>query len=245
VLVLEGRISYSQAGEGWEESSAYIMDLKTGQTTRLGFGGCPSLSHDGTRVVYVSYDRQPMVTLLVDLGTGQRWEIDEEGIRGGFGCSRSAISWDNTRVAMDGVYVWRDANLRQLVAGGAPAWSPDDAWIVYYTDGWLYRIPSTGGPPVKLAESTWTSSPSWSIRNQIAFVRDEDIYVMNADGSSQTRLTDHPRWDRHPVWSPDGAMILFASDRQGRWQWYLMNADGSNVTHIPELDGYGSISWSQ
>ena len=41
---------------------------------------------------------------------------------------------------------------------------------------------------------------------QIAFQTDrdgnEEIYVMNADGSNVVRLTDHPADDRHPCWSP-------------------------------------------
>ena len=34
-----------------------------------------------------------------------------------------------------------------------------------------------------------------------------DIYVINADGSNQTRLTDSPEFDSMPRWSPDGSKI--------------------------------------
>ena len=44
--------------------------------------------------------------------------------------------------------------------------------------------------------------------NTIAFMSDRDgtfdIYVMNADGTGQTRLTDNLAWDESPSWSPDG-----------------------------------------
>ncbi|MFL6409018.1 MAG: TolB family protein [Nitrososphaeraceae archaeon] len=65
---------------------------------------------------------------------------------------------------------------------------------------------------------------------QIAFVsiRDgnEDIYVMNADGSGQTRLTDDPANDLSPSWSPDGEKISFSSNRDnGDNEIYVMNAD--------------------
>src|SRR5216117_1165506 len=43
---------------------------------------------------------------------------------------------------------------------------------------------------------------------KIAFTSDRDgnpeIYVMNADGTEQVRLTNNPGLDDFPTWSPDG-----------------------------------------
>jgi hypothetical protein len=39
-----------------------------------------------------------------------------------------------------------------------------------------------------------------------------EIYVMNADGSGQTRLTNYPSLDVYPSWSPDGTKIAFVRD---------------------------------
>jgi len=54
---------------------------------------------------------------------------------------------------------------------------------------------------------------------KIAFVSERDgnseIYVMNADGSAQTRLTFDDGEDRFPTWSPDGKKIVFTSPRIG------------------------------
>ena len=71
---------------------------------------------------------------------------------------------------------------------------------------------------------------------QIAFAsrRDgnTDIYVMNPDGSEQTRLTTNAGLDVSPAWTPDGSKIAFASDRDGTGstEIYVMNADGSEPT---------------
>ena len=80
---------------------------------------------------------------------------------------------------------------------------------------------------------------------QIAFVSGRDgnneIYVMNADGSSPINLTHDPASDVQPAWSPDGSKIAFTSFRDGNDEIYVMNADGSgllNLTNTPANDGW-------
>ena len=82
-----------------------------------------------------------------------------------------------------------------------------------------------------------TSSPASAASPKIVFgsVRngdDHDIYVMDLDGSNQTRLTSHPAYDDQPKWSPDGNKIVFMSDRSGNFDVYSMNADGTNQTRL-------------
>lgn len=60
----------------------------------------------------------------------------------------------------------------------------------------------------------------------------EEIYVMNADGTGQTRLTSDPAGDSTPAWSPDGTTIAFGSDRTGAWQIFTMASDGTNVVRL-------------
>ena len=55
-----------------------------------------------------------------------------------------------------------------------------------------------------------------------------------------TRLTDDPANDGVPAWSSDGSRIAFMSDRDGNWEIYVMNADGSDqarLTDNPADDG--------
>ncbi|MEK7788108.1 MAG: hypothetical protein AAB658_22095, partial [Chloroflexota bacterium] len=58
------------------------------------------------------------------------------------------------------------------------------------------------------------------------------IYVMNADGADQRRLTFNLGAVRTPHWSPDGTLILFAADRAGNFDLYLMQADGSDLRQL-------------
>jgi Tol biopolymer transport system component len=74
---------------------------------------------------------------------------------------------------------------------------------------------------------------------------DWEIWVMNADGSGQTRLTSPPGLNGGATWSPDGARIAFVSLRDGNSDIYVMNADGTGQTRLtisPAADG--SPSWS-
>jgi TolB protein len=61
-----------------------------------------------------------------------------------------------------------------------------------------------------------------------------DVFVMNADGSDVTRLTDDPALDIGPAWSPDGTRIAFTSDRTGHSSIYLMKPDGTGITLLAD-----------
>jgi dipeptidyl aminopeptidase/acylaminoacyl peptidase len=89
--------------------------------------------------------------------------------------------------------------------------------------------------------------PSWSPDNgKIAFVttRDEgidEIYTMNANGSSQTRITNNFAIDTAPRWSPDGTKIVFESDRDdGNHEIYTMDPNGNSQTRVTNNAGYDS-----
>jgi WD40 repeat protein len=64
----------------------------------------------------------------------------------------------------------------------------------------------------------------------------DEIYVMDANGANQTRLTNNAAHDLRPNWSPDGTKIAFDSNRDGNFEIYVMNADGTNqirlTTHL-------------
>src|SRR5215213_8220517 len=87
-------------------------------------------------------------------------------------------------------------------------------------------------------------TPAWSPNGKkIAFAsaRDDDheIYVMNADGSNQTRLTTVAGLDQLPTWSPDGSKIAFESNRDvgaPYFEIYVMDANGANPTRLTNND---------
>ena len=111
----------------------------------------------------------------------------------------------------------------------------------------IYTINPDGSGQTQLT-SEYDFRPVWSPDGtKIAFhsLRDEpaplscdqfcnyEVYVMNADGSGLTRLTNHFAADITPVWSPDGTKIAFLSNRLGlQDDIYVMNADGSGQTQL-------------
>src|SRR3981081_1190450 len=66
-----------------------------------------------------------------------------------------------------------------------------------------------------------------------------DIAAVDASGRNLTRLTNRLGDDGWPTWSPDTLRIAFESDRSPttKFQVYVMNSDGSNVTRVTSDTG--------
>lgn len=74
---------------------------------------------------------------------------------------------------------------------------------------------------------------------------DPEIFVMNVDGSGVLQLTRNDATDGTPVFTPDGASIVYASEQDGDLDIHIMKADGSgsrNLTRHPGTDGHPRVS---
>jgi WD40-like Beta Propeller Repeat len=121
----------------------------------------------------------------------------------------------------------------------APAWSPDGAHIVYASEQGLRIQNEAGDVSYLITHNASDTSPAWSPDGQhVAFVRRQhdhwEIYAVETDGRNLARLTGTPPQPDGklgssvaPAWSPDGQYIAFLTDRTGRWEIWVMRADGS------------------
>ena len=106
-----------------------------------------------------------------------------------------------------------------------------------------------GEPPKTEISSAFYLAPDGQ---QVAFVKDKNIYKMNADGSEMTKVTKSPgeytSGGSELVWSPDRTKIAFWFGTYPKQQIYTINADGTNLknlTNNPQNQVYNvKLFWS-
>ncbi|MBC8215296.1 MAG: PD40 domain-containing protein [Candidatus Marinimicrobia bacterium] len=79
-------------------------------------------------------------------------------------------------------------------------------------------------------------------QSKIVFVSDrdgnKDIFLMELDGSNQTKITNHDSSDWNPEFSKNGQQLVFQSNRNGNSEIYVMGIDGSNLQRVTSNSYY-------
>ncbi len=204
----------------------YLLNLLTGDTHRVSTGigktTCAFFRPGTDEVLYASTHHDAFAKAK-----------QEEELQFRASGQERRYSWDYD-AAMDIFSAHRDgSNLKRLTdAPGYDAeasYSPDGKRIVFCSLRDAYPKDQLSAKDLKQLEV----DPAYF----------GEIYIMNADGSDQTRLTNAPGYDGGPFFTPDGRHIVwrhFTPDGS-QADIYTMQIDGSNVRRLTD---FKSMSWA-
>jgi Tol biopolymer transport system component len=234
-----------------------------GEPTRLTLGNGPerrpSVSSDGSRLVYSTFVNDPDL-VLVDLRSGARHRLSALGteINPALAPDGSALAFVSYRWAAIALWTQHlrdgkpDGLPRRLTdqpgSAANPAYSPDGRWLAYHRvvegqrDIWI--VPSEGGESVPFtADPAVDIQPAWSPDGgQIAFVSERggtpQIWAQPVAGgraAGPARQITQGEWSAQgPAWSADGKRLAFVASFDDKSEVYVVNADGTEtraVTH--------------
>lgn len=205
----------------------YVMNADGSQTrlTSHGMGGDGSLSPNGAKVVFTSWD-------------GGLYVVDAKGGTPRL-IARSYPAWwlgtptwspDGSRIAYT-VYL-----------EGAPGGSTVEIWTTNPDGSDPRQLVDLG----KGRSGACTGCLAWSPDGSLlAFGFARGIYTVHADGSGLHRLNVGGQ----PSWSPDGSRIAFTRVTSGQtpvvlWGLFTMSPDGSHVTSMADVGVVSPDGWT-
>ncbi len=176
------------------------------------------------------------------------------GLTGNAGFSNIFPTWtnDNTKIFFASDRNFSDFHIWWMNADGStetkitdvafddtwPDVSPNGTKVIFQrdlgTNSDIFIMNPDGTSQTNLTNTVAINErhPSWSPDGtKITFEGNNDIYVMNANGTNIVQLTSAPN-NAVPSWSTVGDKIVFVSTRDGNKEIYIMNPDGTNQTRM-------------
>ncbi|MDO8614132.1 MAG: hypothetical protein Q7T33_00150 [Dehalococcoidia bacterium] len=208
-----------------------------------------SWSPDGTLIAFETSRTGSVDIYTVNPDTLEETQITSEPSQDSlpvFSPDGSRIAFVTDRAGPPNTYgIWimdadgSDAYDTGVASGNPVTWSPDGSRLAYNPSGTSYigLMNPNGTGQTQLTPGPGVRIPAWSPDgSKIAFesFRDgnRDIYVIDADGDNETRLTTDPAEDGDPTWLGGGSQIAFVSERDGNQEIYVMDAGGQTETRL-------------
>lgn len=256
------------------------LDQLTHSGGKGRYSRVPDWSPDGRKIAFQSYrdgDIKPSIYAMDADGSNVQRLTNEKYYDGAPAWSPDGkkIAYTSIRMGKTRIYMMNadGSDLKRVTQHEGedyyPAWSPDGERLAFVSnisnreETWdIYTMKIDGSDVRRLTHATeerrYNAGPDWSPDGRkIVFDSNRDgndeIYVMDADGTNLQRLTQHERVDSRPNWSPDGKKITFNSDRdvragddilKGEFEIYIMDSDGSNIRRLTyNLNTDGHPCW--
>ena len=244
-----GQLAFlSNRSGAWNLWSMSPTGTELAQLTQTGgLTSRPNWSPDGRRIAFSAFAS----------GSYQIFVADSDGSNPQQLTNSPATDWEawwspdgqqlvfaSTRTGQSEIYTMLADGSEQRIIGDQsgflcyPAWSPDGSQIIF-TSGSDIVTMNLDDPKGSRAVISSGRDPSFSPDGtRITFARwvgeAFDVFVADADGSNELRLTTNPAPDWNPVFSPDGAKIAFASYRDANWEIYTIRIDGTDLQRITD-----------